>query len=122
MPRDPHEQGREHRRAEDDPERCPRQITARRHSRELAHDKLKVAFDRGKVAARLIGLPQCERVLLCHVHVIAERAYSIVKPFGRTPLGAAPGRMLGKAPSVFTKAQLFFPQLMPPANKPGKAD
>ena len=83
-------------------------------------DKLKVAFDRGKVAARLIGLPQCERVLLCHVHVIADRAYSIVTPFGRTPLGAAPGRMLGKAPSVFTKTQLFFPHLMPPANKPGK--
>jgi hypothetical protein len=64
MPDDPNEQGCEDRRAEDDPERCFRQIAAGRHSRKLAHDDFEIAFDQGEAGSRLIGLSQREDVLI----------------------------------------------------------
>ena len=80
MPNNPNEQGRQDRRAEDDPERRFRQIAAGRHSRELTGKKFEIAFDQGEVGSRLIGLSQREDVFIWHMHVMAERGYRGVKP------------------------------------------
>jgi hypothetical protein len=64
MPNDPNEQGREDRRAEDDPESGFREITARRHSRELTGEKFEIAFDQSEIGSRLIGLSQREDVFI----------------------------------------------------------
>jgi hypothetical protein len=85
MPNNPNEQGREDRRAEDDPESGFRQIAARRHSRELAGKKFEIAFDQGEVGPRLIGLPQREDVFVWHI-----------TPCGRTRLPR--GKAVDKAP------------------------
>jgi hypothetical protein len=45
MPHDPNEKGCEDCGAEDDPERGPRQIAARRQLRELPHDYFEIAID-----------------------------------------------------------------------------
>jgi hypothetical protein len=64
VPSDPHKQGREYHRAEDDPERGRIQVSARRPLSELARNKLKIAFDQSEVRPRLIGLPQREGVFV----------------------------------------------------------
>jgi hypothetical protein len=66
MPADPNEQGREYRRTEDDPERRLCQIAPGRHASELAGDEFKIAFDQGEVGSRLIGLTQCQSVIVLH--------------------------------------------------------
>jgi hypothetical protein len=58
MPREPNEQRREDRRAEDDPERRFREIAAGRHSRELPHHEFEIAFEQGEVGSHLIGRVQ----------------------------------------------------------------
>jgi hypothetical protein len=67
----PHEQRREDRRAENDPERGLCEIAARRPIGELAGNEFELAFNQREVGSRLIGLAQCKRVLICHAHVIA---------------------------------------------------
>jgi hypothetical protein len=79
MPDDPDEQGRKNRGAEDYAERGLGEIAARRYSRELRHDKLQVAFDRGEVGTGLIDLPQRERALIGHAPVLAENGLRVVK-------------------------------------------
>jgi hypothetical protein len=61
----------------------------------MAGNKFEMTFNQGEVGSRFIDLVQCERVLLCHVHVIAQRAYSIVKPQLTRLIDEAPatGRM-----------------------------
>jgi hypothetical protein len=49
-------------RREDDPERCLRQLAARRQPRKPAGDEFQIVFDRGEVGAGPISLSQCERV------------------------------------------------------------
>jgi hypothetical protein len=61
MPYDPNEQGREDRRAEDDPEGGLREIAARRLPGKLARDEFKVAFDQSEVGSHLTGLAEFER-------------------------------------------------------------
>jgi hypothetical protein len=58
MPDDPTEQGREDRRAEDDPERGFRYVAARRQPCELAHDNLQIASQGGEIGSRLIRFSQ----------------------------------------------------------------
>lgn len=76
MPSEPHKERRNYRRAEDDPKRCPSQLAARRHPRELAGNEFELAFDQGKVGTSLIDLPQRELVLISHTHVFTENAFS----------------------------------------------
>jgi hypothetical protein len=78
IPCDPHQQRREYRRAEDDPESCFREIAARRLFGKLARDEFEIAFDQGKVGSRLIGLPQRDGVFVWHAHVMTEASCSIV--------------------------------------------
>ena len=79
MPSEPHKEGRDYRRAEDDAERGPREIAARGRLRELAGNEFKLAFDQGEVGSRFIDLPQRELVLIWHAHVFAENSCRIVK-------------------------------------------
>jgi hypothetical protein len=90
MPREPHKEGRDYRRAEDDPERCSRQLTARWHLRELAGDTFELAFDQGEIGTSLIDLPQRELALIWHAHVFAENSCRIVNS----------GRQLGGWPAI----------------------
>jgi len=66
MPNDPNEQGREYRRAEDDPERGFREIAARWLLGKLAGDEFKVALDQREIGSRLVGPPQREDVFVWH--------------------------------------------------------
>ena len=68
MPNDPNEQGRDYRRAEDDPERSLREIAAGRHAGELAGEEFEMIFDHGEIGSGLVDLPQCELVLICHIN------------------------------------------------------
>jgi single-strand DNA-binding protein len=61
MPDDPDEQGGKNSGAENYAECGLREVAARRHPRELRHDKTQIAVDHGEVGAGLIGLPQRER-------------------------------------------------------------
>ena len=70
MPNNPNEQGRQDRRAEDDPECGSRQIAPCRHPRETAHDELQIAFESGEIGSRLIGLAQRKHVFVWHMHVM----------------------------------------------------
>jgi hypothetical protein len=47
----------QHHRREDDAERGPGSLPARRQSRKLLLNDLKIGFDRGEIGARLIRLP-----------------------------------------------------------------
>jgi hypothetical protein len=78
MPCEPNEQGREDRRAEDDPEGGLCQITARRLLGKLAHDEFEVALNQGEVGSRLIGLAQRKDVIIRHMHVILDGGCAIL--------------------------------------------
>jgi hypothetical protein len=58
VPNDPNEQGREDRRAEDDPECGLREIAAHRLLGKLGGDEFEIALDQGEVSSRLIGAVQ----------------------------------------------------------------
>jgi hypothetical protein len=64
MPSEPHKESRKYRRAEDDPKRCPRQLAARWHPRELAGNEFEMACDQGEVGRSLTDLPQRELVFI----------------------------------------------------------
>ena len=66
MPNDPNEQGREDRRAEDDPERRLTQIAARRLLGKLACEKFEMLFDQREISSRLTGLSQRQGVFAWH--------------------------------------------------------
>jgi len=50
----------EHRRAEDNPERRPRQLLPRRCAREPSLDRLQLGFDQGELGACLLDLAERE--------------------------------------------------------------
>ena len=54
----------QHHRREDDAERGPGSLPARRQSRKLLLNDLKLGFDRGEFGARLIRLPQRQGVYI----------------------------------------------------------
>jgi hypothetical protein len=66
MPRDPHQQRRGYRRAEDDPESCFREITARRLFGKLAGNEFEMSFDQREVCSCLTGLSQRQDVFIWH--------------------------------------------------------
>ena len=59
-------QGRQHHRREDDAERGPRLLPARRQSRKLLLNDPKLGFDRSEIRAHLIRLPQHEDLYVWH--------------------------------------------------------
>ena len=70
MPYEPNQQGRDDRRAKDDPERSFCEIAARRLLGKLPGDEFKIAFDQGEVGSRLIDRPQLYDVFVLHIPVM----------------------------------------------------